>query len=81
MSEITYLTPNQYSRRLQQLSAASKRAYLRYCYWNDEQYLRPFGSTQYRRALEALDKAWHTSIDAGNALAHFERTHRVKETA
>lgn len=50
-------------------------------YWNDEQYRRPYGSKEYRYALEAVNKWWYRSIDAGNKLAYFERTHAIKRSA
>lgn len=79
--EIKYLSEKAYMR--QHLALDRKLSYNNnmWKHWNDEQHRRPHNSAGYKYALKAVDKWWHRSIDAGNALAYFEKTHGIKNVS
>ena len=73
------LTEKQFTAELNRLSAAAKRAYLKCEHWRKERLYREFDTPAHRYAVQAADKWWDKSVEAGNALSEFQKKHVVKQ--
>lgn len=78
---VTYLTEAAYWKRYTALSARASKAEARLARWNREIHQHRVGTSASNRAFDARDAAWSASIDAHNALGHFERTHAIRPAA
>lgn len=73
----TPMTEAAYTKEQARLHAAASRAYNRFVTW-DHRIHTVLTPSELNRAFNARDNARYASVDAHNAIAHFEATASIK---